>query len=173
MESRPLPPRAQTLVDRLRRQRHWLLIVLGGVAIGLLPWSAYLSLTLPSTHVTEHWQIAWVGLDLFEAAALVATFVAILRRSPAVAILASVAGTALLLDAWFDITTASPGNDLTWAVVFALVGELPLAALCFWLAIEVEGVTGAIARERRAWAADPRPTAPPAPPAEGRQRART
>ena len=160
-------------VRALRRQRHWLLIVLGGVAIGLLPWSAYLSMTLPSTHVTQHWQIAWVGLDLFEASALVATFVAMLRRSPAVAILASIAGTALLIDAWFDLATASPGRDFTWAVVFALVGELPLAALCFWLAFEVEGVTGAIARERLVWGADPPPTGPPAPRAEGRRRART
>jgi hypothetical protein len=173
METRPLPPRAQQLGERLRRQRLWLLLVLGGVAIALLPWSAYLSATLPSQHVTPHWQVAWVGLDLFEAAALVATVVAVLRRSPAVALLAAVAGTALLLDAWFDLVTARAGSDFRWALATAVLGELPLAALCFWIACEVEGLVAAIVVGEPASAAAPPPTAPPAPPAAGRAVART
>jgi hypothetical protein len=173
MEPNALPPRAARVIVRLRRSRRWLLLVLGAVAIGLLPWIAYLSATLPSKHLAHHWQIAWVGLDIAEVAALVATCVALIRNSPAVTVLASVAGTLLVCDAWFDVLTARPGSDLAWALAFALLAELPLAALCFWLAFEVAEVIDAIVAEERALAADPLPTSQPARPAEGRQRART
>jgi hypothetical protein len=173
MEERSLPPRATHVLERLRQARLWLLLVLGAVAIGLFPWTAYLSATLPSEHVTHHWDVAWAGFDLFEAAALIGTFLAMLRRSPFVTLLASIAGTALLCDAWFDLVTAQPGRDFWWALLFALAGELPLAALCFWIAFEVGEAVGAIVAADLASAADPRPTAPPGRPAEGRERART
>ena len=173
MQASSLPPRATHVLERLRRARLWLLLVLGGVAIGLFPWTAYLSATLPSQHVTHHWQVAWAGFDLFEAAALVGTVVAMLRRSVFVTAFASVAGTALLCDAWFDLVTAKPGSDFAWALLFALAGELPLAALCFWIAFEVGEVVGAIVAADPVSAADPRPTSPPARHAEDRERART
>jgi hypothetical protein len=168
-----LPPRATRVLDRLRRTRLWLLLVLGGVAIALFPWTAYLSATLPSEHVTHHWQVAWAGFDLFEAAALVGTVMAILRRSVFVTVLASVAGTALLCDAWFDLVTAEPGREFGWALLFALVGELPLAALCFWIAFEVGEVVGAIVEADPVLVADPPPTSPPGRPAAETERART
>jgi hypothetical protein len=173
VEPRPLSPQATRVLERLRRARLWLLLVLGAVAVALLPWSVYLSATLPSKHVTHHWAVAWSGFDLFEAAALVATFVALLRRSPAVTVLASIAGTALVCDAWFDLVTAEPGGELKWALVSALLAELPLAALCYWIAFEVDEVVGAIVAEERALAAGPPPIAPPGRPAEGPQRPRT
>ncbi|HEY7017685.1 MAG TPA: hypothetical protein VH297_04385 [Gaiellaceae bacterium] len=173
MQASSLPPHATHVLERLRRARLWLLLVLGAVALGLFPWTAYLSATLPSEHVTHHWQVAWAGFDLFEAAALVATFLAMLRRSVFVMVLAPIAGTALLCDAWFDLVTAQPGRDFHWALVFALFGELPLAVLCFWIAFEVGQVVGAIAAEARVLGADPRPTAPPGLRAEGSERART
>lgn len=168
-----LPPRAMRVIERLRRSRRWLLLVLGVVAVGLLPWIAYLGATLPSKHLAHHWQVAWVGLDIAEVAALIATFVALLRNSPAVTVLASIAGTLLVTDAWFDVLTAEPGSDFYWALFFALFAELPLAALCFWIAFEVSEVVVAIVAEERASAAGPPPTSQPAQPAEGRQRART
>jgi hypothetical protein len=161
------------VIVRLRRSRRWLLIVLGAVAIGLLPWIAYLGATLPSKHLAHHWQVAWVGLDVAEVSALVATVIALLRNSSAVPVLASIAGTLLVCDAWFDVLTAEPGSDLAWALAFALLAELPLAALCFWLAFEAGEVVAAIVAEERALAADPPPTSQPAQRAEGRQRART
>lgn len=144
--------------------------MLGGVALVLLPWSAFLSATLPSRHVAEHWELAWTGFDLFEAAAIIGTFVAVLKRSPAVTVLATIAGTALLCDAWFDLVTASPGRDVQWALLFAVFAELPLAALCFWIAVDSDR---ALASAARASEAVPPPTASPARRAEGRQRART
>ena len=173
MEPRGLPPQATHVIERLRRSRRWLLLVLGLVAVGLLPWIAYLSATLPSKHLAHHWQIAWVGLDIAEVVALVATFVALLRRSPAVTVLAPIAGTLLVCDAWFDVLTAKPGSDLAWAVGFALLAELPLAALCFWIAFEVVEVVDAIVAEERASAADLPPTVRRGQPAEDPQRART
>jgi hypothetical protein len=173
MQEGSLPPRATHVLGRLRHARLWLLLVLGSVAIALFPWTAYLSATLPSEHVTHHWDVAWAGFDRIEAAALVATFVAMLKRSAYVTIAASVAGTALLCDAWFDLVTAQPGREFWWALLFALVGELPLAALCFWIAFEVGEVVDAIVGENRAWAAGLPPTAPPGRPAEGPGRART
>jgi hypothetical protein len=173
MQQSSLSPRTTHVLGRLRHARLWLLLVLGSVAIVLFPWTAYLSATLPSEHVTHHWQVAWAGFDLFEAAALVATFVAMLKRSAFVTVAASVAGTALLCDAWFDLVTAEPGREFWWALLFALVGELPLAALCFWIAFEVGEVVDAIVGANPVWAAAPPPTAPPGRPGEGPGRART
>ena len=173
MPESSVPHRSHHVLESLRHARLWLLLVLGGVAIALFPWTAYLSATLPSEHVTNHWQVAWAGFDLFEAAALVATLVAMLKRSAYVTIAGSIAGTALLCDAWFDLVTAQPGRDFEWSLLFALAGELPLAALCFWIAFEVGDVLGASAAEGPASAADPPPRALPGQPAEGPERART
>ena len=150
------------VIARLRRIRPWLLLVIGGVAVALLPWTAYLSATLPSKHLTEHWDIAWAGLDLFEAVSLVLLFVAVVRRSKFVPMFAAVAGTALLCDAWFDLTTS--GSGFYWALAEALGAELPLAALCFWIAFEVSEAIGLSAAVGAASAAAPRPTSPQDPP---------
>jgi hypothetical protein len=166
-----LAARRDQIVARLRRIRVWLLLIVGGVAVALLPWTAYLSATLPSKHLTEHWDIAWAGLDLFEAVSLVLLFVAIARRSPLVPMLAAVAGTALLCDAWFDVTTS--GRGFYWALAEALGAELPLATLCFWLAFEVSEAIGLSAAAGAASAAAPRPTSPRDQPAAGREPART
>ncbi len=105
------PTHRIAVVYQLRRARRWLVFVLGGVALALLPWSGYLGASLPAEHVVHHWDAAWVGFDLFEAAALIGTLVALLRGSPLLPLVAAVAGTALLTDAWFDLITAEPGRD--------------------------------------------------------------
>jgi hypothetical protein len=43
----------------------------------------------------------------------------------------------LLVDAWFDVVLESH-SELGWAVLFAVCAELPLAALCFWIAYRTE-----------------------------------
>jgi hypothetical protein len=169
-----MPPdfaaRRDRIIARLRRIRVWLLLIVGGVAVALLPWTAYLSATLPSKHLTEHWDVAWAGLDLFEATSLVLLFFAIVRRSPFVPMFAAVAGTALLCDAWFDLTTS--GSGFYWALAEALGAELPLAALCFWLAFEVSEAIGLSAATGAASAAAPRPTLPRDQPEVAREPAR-
>jgi len=170
MPTDSLAERRDQVIARLRRIRVWLLLIVGGVAVALLPWTAYLSATLPSKHLTQHWDIAWAGLDLFEAASLVSLFVAVIRRSAFVPMFAAVAGTALLCDAWFDLTTAGRGFD--WALAEALGAELPLAALCFWVAFEVSEAIGLSAARGAASAAGPRPTSRRDPPEVDLGRAR-
>ena len=157
------------VLDRLAAARTWLLLILSGVVVALLPWTAFLTATLPARHLARHWDLAWAGLDVFEAAAIATTAIALVRRSTWLAVPATAAGTALLGDAWFDLITASPGDELRWSLL-ALFAELPLAALCFWIAFDS---SHALASAARASAAGPRPTASQAPPAGGRADART
>jgi hypothetical protein len=117
---------------------------MGGVAIGLLPWTVYLSITLPPKHQSVHWDIVWPGLDVGIAVAVAATVYGLVRLSKDLPIFAAIAGTLLLCDAWFDTLTSQPGSELAWAVVEALVAELPIAAFCFWIAFDAESV--AVAR---------------------------
>jgi hypothetical protein len=116
---------------------------MGGVVIGLLPWTIYLSITLPAKHESAHWDIVWPGLDVAIALAVAATVVALVRLSPNLPIFATIAGTLLLCDAWFDTLTSQPGSELAWAAVEALLAELPLAAFCFWIAFDAEAVDAA------------------------------
>ena len=127
----------------LMRLRHLAFVIMGGVAIALLPWAVYLSITLPPKHESAHWDIVWPGLDIGIALAVAATVVGLVRLSNHLPILAAIAGTLLLCDAWFDTLTSQPGTELAWAAVEALVAELPLAAFCFWIAFDAEAVDAA------------------------------
>lgn len=118
------------------RRRRWVAYGLAGVALVLLPWTAWLTVTLPSRHVSEHWDAAWVGFDIGELIALSATAYALLRRTTWTQGIASAAGTMLVCDAWFD-TLLTAGDEKFWiALGQALFSELPLAALCFWIAAD-------------------------------------
>lgn len=119
------------------------------LALLLLPWAAWLSWTLPRRHVFEHWAVAWTGFDLMLAGALVATAVGGFRRAPWVAIAASVAATFLLCDAWFDVLTAVPGDQLAASIVEAVLVELPLAILCMRIAVNAERTLAQAARTAR------------------------
>src|SRR5204863_331513 len=99
----------------LLRLRHWGFVIMGGVAIALLPWTVYLSITLPPRHESVHWDIVWPGLDVGIALAVAVTVVALVRLSVKLPIYASIAGTLLLCDAWFDTVTSQPGSELAWA----------------------------------------------------------
>ena len=157
-------------INDSRVVRFWLVLVLGGVAVALLPWSAYLTATLPGREVAHHWDLAWAGLDVMEAVTLIATLVALVRRSPFLELFAGIAGTLLVVDAWFDLTTSSSGRGFYWALTFALLGELPLAALCFWIAVEALPLS---AGRTRASGAVPPPKARPDRPAGGSEPPRT
>ena len=50
------------------------------------------------------------------------------------------AGTLLVCDAWFDITTSRGTDERLQAIALAIVVELPLAAVCFWIARNIERV---------------------------------
>jgi hypothetical protein len=127
----------------LLRLRHWVFVILGGVALALLPWTVYLSFSLPSEHQSAHWDIVWPGLDVAIALAIAGTVVTLVRCSGYLPIFATAAGTLLLCDAWFDTLTSNAGNELAWAAFEALAAEVPLAIFCFWLAVDAETLAAA------------------------------
>lgn len=121
-------------VERLDLRRNWPAAVLALAAVVLIPWAIVLGNMLPSRHVALHWDAAWTGFDVILALSLLATAYATWRRRDGARVLAAVSGTLLLCDAWFDLLTSARGNDLELAIVLAVIGELPLAIICFLLA---------------------------------------
>ena len=120
------------------RPARWVTLLLGLVAIGLVPWTLYLTFTLPSRHITFHYDLAWVGFDVALASAVAATTLAALRRSHWLVPLAAATGTMLVCDAWFDVVTSQSGGEMWEAVAEAVLGELPLAALCAFIVYDAE-----------------------------------
>ncbi|HVV76318.1 MAG TPA: hypothetical protein VHC43_09805 [Mycobacteriales bacterium] len=121
----------------------WAAPVYLALAVLLVPWIVYLGVVLPDHTTSRHWDVAWVGFDLFEFFALVSTAWLAYRRSTWVELSASMTAALLVVDAWFDITTAS-GWDLVQAIVSAVVLELPLAALSIWIARHAQLVSDAV-----------------------------
>jgi len=103
-------------------------------ALILIPWTAMLFLTLPGSYGANHWRLAWGGFDVALGVALAATGIAVLRRSPFGEIAATMTGTLLLCDAWFDVLTSHGTADVAQALASAVFVEIPLACLCFWIA---------------------------------------
>ncbi|MFC8342831.1 hypothetical protein [Streptomyces sp. NPDC057280] len=114
------------------RRAGWLLVACG---LALLPWLYVLATGLPATATAAHWPVAWVGLDALEALGLIATGLLAARGDRRHALTAAASATLLVVDAWFDTTTAAPGGDFATAIAMALGAELPLAALCGRLAL--------------------------------------
>src|SRR5579875_1269190 len=109
--------------------RRALLLLLALCAAALLPWTAYLGHTLPTTHRADGWRAAWVGFDLgllvlLGCAAWLGT-----RRHPLASGVMTATAALLLCDAWFDITL-DWGSSAVWAsIACAALVEVPLAAL--------------------------------------------
>ena len=118
--------------------RVWVAVVFGAVGVGLLPWAVWLSASLPAHHVTGRWDLAWSGFDSGLALLFLATAVAAYRRSPWVAACAAATGTLLVTDAWFDVVLESHADELRFSILLAVFAELPLAAVCFWIAYRTE-----------------------------------
>ena len=133
----PLVEKELAETVRIRPAR-WVTLLLGLVAIGLVPWTLYLTFALPSRHVTPHYDLAWVGFDVALACAFAATTLAALRRSHWLVPLAAVTGTMLVCDAWFDVVTSQSGGEMWEAIAEAVLAELPLAALCAFIVYDAE-----------------------------------
>ncbi|NIH79083.1 hypothetical protein [Amycolatopsis viridis] len=109
--------------------------MLAGLA--MIPWVFYLSVTLPASARDAHWSLAWVGLDSCEALALFATGRFLLRRDNRCMLTAVGTAVLLLVDAWFDVTSAASAADLATAIVTAVFVEIPIALVCAVLAARV------------------------------------
>ena len=106
--------------------------------LGLLPWSLFLLRSLNPHHETHSWDLAWSGFDTGLSLSFLLTAFAAWRRSPWVGALAAATGTLLVTDAWFDIVLESHADELRNSIMLALLAELPLAAVCFWIAYRTE-----------------------------------
>jgi hypothetical protein len=111
------------LLNRIRRTR--LGVMIGG-SIAMIPWIAYLAMTLPENYVAHNWTATWVGFDILLVAFMLATAVLGFLRRQVLLFAAFTSGVLLICDAWFDLMTAGP-NDLWLSVFTALVIEVPLA----------------------------------------------
>lgn len=116
------------------QRRRRLVLMLTVASAVLIPWIVLLALTLPRHYVAGHWKLTWVGFDVILLAALAATAWFAWRRRQAVVVTAFITATLLTCDAWFDITTASGQRDTLEAIASAILIELPLAVLLFWVA---------------------------------------
>jgi hypothetical protein len=116
----------------------WTVPVLTLIVVGLIVWTLYLTYVLPARHVTDEWRLAWAGFDLALAAAIAFTAIGIWREASWLEAAAATATTLLCTDAWFDIVLSAPGHERVEAVALAALAELPLAAFCFWIALNAE-----------------------------------
>jgi len=132
------PAQRRELIDRLKQplsdvidpvflNRMWrirLSLMIGG-SIAMIPWLAYLSMTLPDNYVARNWPATWLGFDMLLVGFMVATAVLGYLRRQVLLFAAFTSGVLLICDAWFDLMTAGP--DDVWLSLFtALVIEVPL-----------------------------------------------
>ncbi|MFF1816148.1 hypothetical protein ACFVWG_02565 [Kribbella sp. NPDC058245] len=109
-------------------------MVAAGVAAVLLPWCLILAATLPSTYQASNWKLTWIGLDAATAIAAGLTAYLLHTRNRYAVLTAMAAGTLLLADAWFDISTAGAGLDRTLSLTEGILLEIPLAVCAFVVA---------------------------------------
>lgn len=140
------PPGRYRRPDVVRPAPAWTAPLFGLLALLLIPWIVYLGFELPEQATSSHWDVAWVGFDAMEFLALAATAWAGYRRSTWVAPAATAAAVLLVVDAWFDVTTANGGWNLVQAVLLGGVIELPLAVVALWIARHAEQVNEATTR---------------------------
>jgi hypothetical protein len=114
--------------------RRLAVLLFGAAGVALLPWTIWLSSSLPPHHRTENWDLAWSGFDSALAVSFLLTAFAAWRGRPWLPAGAAATGALLLADAWFDIVLESRSSDLEVAIAEAIAVELPLAAACFWVA---------------------------------------
>ena len=114
-----------SIAARVQRARLGLMV---GGSLALIPWIAFLGVTLPGRYLVSNWPVIWIGFDALLIALMVTTAYLGWRRRVLVVLTAFATAIMLICDAWFDITTANPG-DRGVSICVALFAELPLAAL--------------------------------------------
>ena len=119
-------PALGTTRDRL------LTALISGAVLEIL-WTVYLGWRLPRHYNAHHWDLAWVGLDVAEILMLVGAAWAAWRRRAVLILFAIASATLLLLDAWFDVTTAGHGGFLE-SLLVAIIVEVPSALALLWIA---------------------------------------
>jgi hypothetical protein len=104
------------------------------LAILLVPWSIWISYSLPINHIDNEWNLAWSVFDIGLLVSMGATAYFGMRKSGWVVMAATATGTLLLIDAWFDCVTSKNAWEQLLSVSSAAFLELPLGILAFWIA---------------------------------------
>jgi hypothetical protein len=123
------------------------------MSIAMVPWIGVLMVSLPDRVVSHNYRLAWVGFDVLLVAAMVRTAWLAARRSPFVVNVASATATLLVVDAWFDVTTA-PRREMFQSFTLAVLVELPAAVLSLVIAGRAQVViarTGAVRGPHERW----------------------
>jgi hypothetical protein len=123
--SSPAPPRHRTLLP-------WAVAVVAVSGVVLLPWSAYLALTLPPAITARHWPLVWAGLDGAIAVGLGTCARLAWRRDQRVVPVSAATAALMAADAWFDVCTSPPGRPLVLALA-GLAVEATVATVCLLL----------------------------------------
>ena len=123
-----------------RTAPRWVAPLFCGAALAILPWIVSLGFELPERSTAQHYNLAWVGFDLLLVLAMARTAMFAWKGRRQVQLPAVATATLLIVDAWFDVMTASGSRALTEALIFALLLELPLAALAMYIARHVDRV---------------------------------
>jgi hypothetical protein len=138
-----LVPPASELGNKVLIDDHWLVRLAGPLfavlSVLLIPWIAFIAFALPSRQLSPNYDLAWAGFDGMLLIALASTAYFALRRSRYLSVAAAATGTMLIVDAWFDVLT-SRRSDRMLALLFAVVSELPLAGLCWWLSQQTQAI---------------------------------
>ncbi len=112
----------------------WLYAAAG---VALLPWIAYLAVTLPRRDLDLHYRAAWVGFDVLLALAILRTAYMAFKVDPRVEFPATATAVLLFVDAWFDVTTSGDRAQLLEALVLAICFEIPGAVFSLYVARQV------------------------------------
>ena len=96
------------------------------------PCSSTLRRLLPRTAQLYNLRFFWTGLDIFELIGLALTAWCLFRRSRYVAVTATITGTLLFSDAWFNFVT-TVGKAQRAAIVMACA-EVPISIYSFVIA---------------------------------------
>ena len=131
-QDQPLPDPEQVPLPR------WVTPVLTFAAVALIPWTLWLTFSLPRQRVADNYDLAWVGFDVALLAAFGATSWAAWQGSRWLVPLAAATGTMLVCDAWFDIVTAHGMDERIESLLSAVFAELPLAAICVFIIVDAE-----------------------------------
>jgi hypothetical protein len=111
------------------RRRAFALAFIIICCVVLAAWIGILAVTLPRYYRAGGWRGAWVGFDLAELAAFLATGWAAWKRRQVLIICLVVLATLLCCDAWFDVVLDARTKGFEISLLSALIIELPLAAL--------------------------------------------
>jgi hypothetical protein len=137
-----------TVDRRPPRRRLVVVLVTCAGAVLLVPWIAFLSVSLPQSHSVRAWNVAWIGFDVALAVSLALTGWWVVQRRQLAIVGLAVAAALLVCDAWFDVCLSWNTSDQAWAIVGAAI-ELPIAVLMASSALRILERTSAIVRQLR------------------------